>query len=42
VKADWDYSGAAEDAKWLMIAGQRVAEAEKRPEWKPGAEFARQ
>lgn len=40
VKADWDLRGAAEDAKWLMIAGHLIAESEKRPAWKPGSEFA--
>lgn len=39
VKPDWDLSGAAEDAKWLLIAGYNVAQAEKRPEWKAGIEF---
>jgi len=41
VKPDWDLTGAAEDAKWLMIAGWLVADAEQRPEWKPGSEFSR-
>ena len=41
VKPDWDLAGAAEDAKWLMIAGGLVADAEQRPEWKPGSEFLR-
>jgi Zn-dependent M28 family amino/carboxypeptidase len=41
VGADWDLSGAAEDARWLMIAGYRVAEAGARPEWKRGSEFSR-
>ncbi|MEO8064549.1 MAG: M20/M25/M40 family metallo-hydrolase [Pseudomonadota bacterium] len=41
VRPDWDYSGAAEDATWLMIAGQLVADAENRPEWKAGSEFKR-
>jgi Zn-dependent M28 family amino/carboxypeptidase len=40
-KPDWDFSGAAEDAKWLMIAGTLVADADRRPEWKPGSEFSR-
>lgn len=39
VKADWDLSGTAEDAKWLLIAGYNIAQADKRPEWKPGSEF---
>lgn len=41
VKLDWDLSGAAEDAKWLLITGYNVAQAAKRPEWKPGSEFKR-
>jgi Zn-dependent M28 family amino/carboxypeptidase len=41
VKPDWDYTGAAGDARWLMIAGQLVADAEERPKWKPGSEFHR-
>jgi Zn-dependent M28 family amino/carboxypeptidase len=41
VKPDWDLTGAAEDAKWLMIAGDLVADSEQRPDWKPGSEFAR-
>ena len=41
VKADWDLSGAAEDAQWLLIAGYKIAQAEKRPEWKKGSEFRR-
>jgi hypothetical protein len=41
VKPDWDFSGAAEDAKWMMIAGDLVAEDAQRPQWKAGSEFAR-
>ena len=40
-KPDWDLSGAAEDAKWLMIAGRLVADADQRPAWKQGSEFQR-
>ncbi|HQZ97499.1 MAG TPA: M28 family peptidase [Pyrinomonadaceae bacterium] len=36
---DWDLSGAAEDAQWLLIAGYKIAQAAKRPEWKAGSEF---
>jgi len=39
VKPDWDLSGAIEDLKLLFEVGYRVAQAEKFPEWKPGAEF---
>lgn len=42
VRSDWDLSGAAEDAKWLLIAGFTVAQTEKRPDWKAGIEFSRQ
>jgi hypothetical protein len=31
--------GAVEDAQWLLQTGYWVAQAEKFPEWKPGAEF---
>ncbi|HQZ97497.1 MAG TPA: M28 family peptidase [Pyrinomonadaceae bacterium] len=41
VKLDWDLSGAAEDAKWLLIAGFNVAQAAERPVWKLGSEFKR-
>lgn len=41
VKPDWDLSGAAEDAKWLLITGYNVAQSAKRPEWKAGSEFRR-
>jgi Zn-dependent M28 family amino/carboxypeptidase len=39
VKPDWDLSGAAEDLRLLFQVGYRVAQGEKWPEWKPGAEF---
>ena len=39
VKADWDMTGFAEDAKMLFAVGYRVANADKFPEWKPGNEF---
>jgi Zn-dependent M28 family amino/carboxypeptidase len=39
VKADWDLSGAAEDAQMLLVIGHRVADGDKYPEWKPGTEF---
>ena len=41
VQPDWNLSGAAEDARWLLIAGYTVADANTRPEWKPGSEFRR-
>ncbi len=39
VKPDWDLQGAVEDARLLFEVGWRVAQGEKWPEWKPGAEF---
>ena len=39
IKADWDLSGAVEDADLLVAVGYRVANADKVPEWKPGNEF---
>jgi Zn-dependent M28 family amino/carboxypeptidase len=39
IKPDWDLAGAVEDAQLLMAVGQRVANAAKFPEWKPGNEF---
>ena len=39
VKADWDLSGAEEDARLLLEVGLAVANGVKWPEWKPGSEF---
>jgi Zn-dependent M28 family amino/carboxypeptidase len=39
IKADWDLSGAVQDAQLLLAVGYRVANADKIPEWKPGNEF---
>jgi Zn-dependent M28 family amino/carboxypeptidase len=39
VKPDWDLSGAVEDLRVLFEVGDRVAQADKFPEWKPGTEF---
>ncbi len=39
VKADWDMAGAVEDLHLFFEVGYRVAQADKWPEWKPGAEF---
>jgi Zn-dependent M28 family amino/carboxypeptidase len=41
LKSDWDLSGAAEDAKWLLIAGYNLGDSSQRPEWKAGVEFRR-
>lgn len=39
VKPDWDLAGAVEDLQVLFEVGDRVAETDKYPEWKPGTEF---
>jgi Zn-dependent M28 family amino/carboxypeptidase len=39
IKPDWDLAGGIEDAHLLMAVGQRVANADRFPEWKPGNEF---
>jgi Zn-dependent M28 family amino/carboxypeptidase len=39
VLPDWDLSGLAEDAKFFLAVGYRVANAAKMPEWRPGNEF---
>jgi Zn-dependent M28 family amino/carboxypeptidase len=39
VEADWDLSGGAEDAKWLMIAGYLTAQDSERPKWSNDSEF---
>jgi Zn-dependent M28 family amino/carboxypeptidase len=40
VKPDWDLSGGVEDLQLYWMVGYRVAQGEKYPQWKPGAEFA--
>src|SRR5262245_12862375 len=39
VKADWDLSGAAEDASLMVELGHRITEGEAYPRWKPDSEF---
>ena len=39
VSPDWDLNGTREDLRVLFAVGQRVAQADKMPEWKPGNEF---
>jgi Zn-dependent M28 family amino/carboxypeptidase len=39
VKRDWDLSGAVDDLRVLFEVGDKVAQAPKYPEWKPGTEF---
>jgi Zn-dependent M28 family amino/carboxypeptidase len=41
VKPDWDLSGGVEDLQIFWMIGYRVAEADRHPQWKPGAEFRR-
>lgn len=41
VKADWDLSGAAEDAQMMFGVGLDIAQGQTYPEWKPTAEFKR-
>jgi Zn-dependent M28 family amino/carboxypeptidase len=41
VKPDWDLSGGVEDLQLFWMVGYRVAQADRRPRWKPGAEFGR-
>jgi Zn-dependent M28 family amino/carboxypeptidase len=38
VGPDWDLAGAREDLTVLFATGYRVAEADRRPQWKPGRE----
>ena len=37
--ADWDFSGAIEDAQLLFLLGAKVADAPLAPSWRPGDEF---
>jgi len=39
VKPDWVLDGAVQDLQYYFMVGYRVAQADKYPEWKPGAEF---
>jgi hypothetical protein len=39
VGSDWDYGGAVQDAQMDFLIALRAADAERRPQWKPGAEF---
>src|SRR5437667_5709483 len=39
VKPDWGLSGAAQDVQLLFEVGHEVANGDKWPEWKAGAEF---
>jgi len=39
IKPDWDLGGVIEDLQLLFQVGDRVANASRFPEWKPGTEF---
>ena len=39
VDPTWDLSGAVQDVDLLFEVGYQIANADKFPEWKPGAEF---
>jgi Zn-dependent M28 family amino/carboxypeptidase len=39
MKPWWDFSGAVEDTQLMFLVGYRVTQADRWPEWKPGAEF---
>lgn len=39
VRADWDYTGAVDDARILFQVGEKVARDAKWPQWRPGTEF---
>lgn len=39
IKADWDLSGAVQDAQLMFAVGYSVANTDRFPEWKPGNEF---
>jgi Zn-dependent M28 family amino/carboxypeptidase len=41
IRPEWDTTGAVEDLALYLAVGCRVANAEKMPAWKPGAEFKR-
>ena len=37
----WDLAGAVDDARLLLVVGERVANDDVMPAWKEGDEFAR-
>jgi Zn-dependent M28 family amino/carboxypeptidase len=41
VKPDWDLRGGVEDLQLYWMVGYQVAQADRYPRWKPGAEFHR-
>ena len=38
-QAGWDYSGAIQDLELMYMLGHDLADSNRWPEWKPGAEF---
>ena len=41
VEMDWDLSGAAEDARWLLDVGYVISQDDTAPSWNPNLEFRR-
>jgi Zn-dependent M28 family amino/carboxypeptidase len=41
VKPDWDLAGGVQDLQFYWMMGYRIAQDERFPQWKPGAEFHR-
>jgi len=39
IKPDWTFVGGVQDAQLLFAVGLAAANADSRPEWKPGSEF---
>lgn len=39
IQSDWDMAGAVQDCQLFFLVGYRIANADRMPEWKPGAEF---
>ena len=39
IQNDWDMSGAVQDAQLYFLVGDRIANSDVMPEWKPGTEF---
>jgi Zn-dependent M28 family amino/carboxypeptidase len=39
IKPYWDLGGVVQDLQYYWMVGYRIAQADKYPEWKPGAEF---
>ncbi|MBI4371493.1 MAG: M28 family peptidase [Elusimicrobia bacterium] len=39
IKPDWDLSGMVEDLRFFYETGRRLADSDRWPRWKPGAEF---